>query len=108
MTFNPKYSKSYQGLDPILENKCLSFNLLPNDYNYESTAEIYYGGLVNCIKNCDIANQLGGKLANVHMLAKTKSLENKEYFEGDSIFTSRTINRAVKYIINKNNNLINN
>ena len=29
---------------------------------------------------------------------KKKSLENKEFFEGDSIFTSRTINRAVKYI----------
>ena len=51
--------------------------------------------------NSDISNQLGGKLANVHLFAKKKSLENKELFEGDSIFTSRTINRAVKYISNK-------
>ena len=100
MTFNPKYCKNYQGLDPILENKCLSFNLLPNDYNYESCAQIYYGGLVNSNINSDIAYQLGGKLANVHLFAKKKSLENKEFFEGDSIFTSRTINRAVKYISN--------
>ena len=101
MTFNQKYCKSYQGLDPILENKCLSFNLLPNDYNYESCAQIYYGGLINNNIGGDIANQLGGKLANVHIFSKKKSLENKELFEGDSIFTSRTINRAVKYISNK-------
>ena len=28
-------------------------------------------------------------------------LENKELFEGDSIFTSRTINRVIKYINTK-------
>ena len=103
MTFNPKYCKNNLGLDPILENKCLTFNLLPNDYNYESCAQIYFGGLINSNINGDIANQLGGKLANVHMFAKNKSLENKELFEGDSIFSSRTINRAVKYINNKIN-----
>jgi len=58
-------------------------------------------GLVNSNIGSDIANQLGEKLANVHIFAKKKSLENKELFEGDSIFTSRTINRAIKYISNK-------
>ena len=101
MTFNQKYCKSYQGLDPILENKCLSFNLPSNDYNYESCAQIYYGGLTNSNIDAETANQLGGKLANIHIFAKQKSLENKEFFEGDAIFTSRTINRAVKYIANK-------
>ena len=101
MTFNQKYCKNYQGLDPILENKCLSFNLPSNDYNYESCAQIYYGGLTNSNIDPETANQLGGKLANIHMFAKKKSLENKEFFEGDAIFTSRTINRAVKYISNK-------
>ena len=32
------------------------------------------------------------------MFTKQKSLQNKELFEGDSIFTSRVIKRAVKYI----------
>ena len=103
MTFNPKYCKNYQGLDPILENKCLSFNLPPNDHNYESCAQIYYGGIINSGANLndEAASQLGGKLANIHMFSKKKSLENKELFEGDSIFTSRTINRAIKYLSNK-------
>ena len=103
MTYNPKYCKSYQGLDPILENKCLTFSLPPNDYNYESCAQIFYGGIINANANIsnETANQLGGKLANVHMFSKSKSLENKELFEGDSIFTSRTINRAIKYLSNK-------
>jgi len=103
MTFNPKYCKNYQGLDPILENKCLIFSLSPNDYNYESCAQIYYGGLMNSNANIsnETANQLGGKLANIHIFSKNKSLENKELFEGDSIYTSRTINRAIKYLSNK-------
>ena len=98
MTFNPKYCKNSQGLDPILENKCLSFTLPSNDNNYESIAQIFYGGLVNSHLDDEDAYQLGGKLANVHKLSKDKSLENKELFEGDSIFTSRTINRVIKYI----------
>ena len=101
MTFNPKYCKNSNGLDPILENKCLSFNLPSNDINYESTAQIFYGGLLNSNNDYEISYQLGGKLASVHMLSKKKSLENKEFFEGDSIFTSRTINRAIKYIEKK-------
>ena len=101
MTFNPKYCKNSNGLDPILENKCLSFNLPQNDNNYESTAQIFYGGLVNSNIDYEISYQLGGKLANIHMLSKKESLENKEFFEGDSIFTSRTINRAIKYIETK-------
>ena len=98
MTFNPKYCKNSQGLDPILENKCLSFTLPSNDNNYESIAQIFYGGLVNSHLDDEDAYQLGEKLANVHKLSKDKSLENKELFEGDSIFTSRTINRVIKYI----------
>ena len=38
---------NYQGLDPILKNKCLFLNLHLNDDNYESCAQINYGGLVN-------------------------------------------------------------
>ena len=101
MTFNPKYCKNSNGIDPIIENKCLSFNLPSNDINYESTAQIFYGGLVNSNNDYETSYQLGGKLASVHMLSKKKSLENKEFFEGDSIFTSRTINRAIKYIEKK-------
>ena len=101
MTFNQKYCKNSQGLDPILENKCLSFNLLPNDHYYEYCAQIFYGCFNNCKIGSDLGNQLGGKLANIHLFAKKKSLENKELFEGDSIFTSRTINRATKYITKK-------
>jgi hypothetical protein len=35
------------------------------------------------------------------MFAKKKSIKNKELFEGDSIYTSRVIKRAVKYINSK-------
>ena len=101
MTFNPKYCKSSQELDPILENKCLSFNLPPNDNDYESSAQMFFGGLINSNIGNEVSYQLGGKLSNVHMLSKMKSLENKEFFEGDSIFTSRTISRALKYINSK-------
>ena len=101
MTYNSKYSKNSQGLDPILENRCLSFNLPPNDNDYESSAQIFYGSLINSNIDSETAYQLGGKLSNIHMVSKNKSLENKEFFEGDSIFTSRTINRAAKYINSK-------
>lgn len=101
MTFNPKYCKGYQGLDLIFENKCLSFNLLPNDYNYELRAKIYYGGLLNSNIGDDIANKLERKISKFSHLWQKKSLENKKLFEGDSILTSRTINRVVKYISNK-------
>ena len=42
-------------------------------------------------------------MANAHILSKNKCLENKELFEGYSIFTSRTINRVIKYINTKVN-----
>ena len=71
-TFNPKYCKNSQGLDPILESKCLSFTLPYNDNNYESTAQIFYGGLINSNISNEDAYQLGGKLANVHILSKKK------------------------------------
>ena len=41
------------------------------------------------------------KISKCSYLGQKKSLENKEFFEGDSIFTSRTINRAAKYINTK-------
>ena len=91
----------YQGLDLIFENKCLSFNLLPNDYNYVLRAKIYYGGLLNSNIGDDIANKLERKISKFSHLWQKKSLENKKLFEGDSILTSRTINRVVKYISNK-------
>lgn len=47
MTYNSKYSKNSQGLDPILENRYLSFNLPPNDNDYESSTQIFYGSLIN-------------------------------------------------------------
>ena len=50
--------------------------------------------------------QLGGKLANIHMFTKQKSLQNKELFEGDSIYTSRVIKRAVKPEHNNNENYL--
>ena len=78
-TFNQKYYKNHLFLDQILKNKCLSFNLLPNDYNYESNAQIYYWGLINSNIGGDFCAQLGGKLVNVHMLSKRKSLKIKNF-----------------------------
>ena len=78
MTFNPKYCKNSLGLDPILENKCLLFNLPSNDNDYESTAQFFYGSLINSEIDNETSYQLGGKLSNVHMFAKKKSIKNKE------------------------------
>ena len=38
---------------------------------------------------------------NIHIFTKQKRLQNKELFEGDSIYTSRVIKRAIKYINTK-------
>ena len=101
MTFNPKYSKNSLGLDPILENKCLQFTLPPNDNDYESTAQMFYGSLINSEIDNETSYQLRGKLVNIHMFTKQKCLLNKELFEGDSIYNSRVIKRDVKYINTK-------
>ena len=62
---------------------------------------MFYGSSINSEIDNEISYQLGGKLVNIHIFTKQKRLQNKELFEGDSIYTSRVIKRAVKYINTK-------
>ena len=101
ITFNLKYSKNTQGLVPVLENKCLYFHLLQIVYKNESSTQLLYSGLINSGMNHDMSYQLAGKITKIHIMAKNKSIENKEFIERDAVFTSRAINRLIKYISTK-------
>ena len=103
-TFNP-YNRDKK-IHPSLFSKCLVFTLPQIDSTPEYCSKIYYGALKNINYPLKLSKELSGRLANVHGIAKTDSINfelisNNNIINNEGIFTGRTI----KFISNEITNL---